>query len=80
MFQEGELIVKYHQRDEPSTDLYMKKHQLSAIKINSVEDLKPLLEKNKQVFLLTSHRNMVVSELNKLERIHLEVLTHSYIH
>jgi hypothetical protein len=68
-------IVKFQQRDEPSTDLYLKKYHLSAEKIDTIIPAQLFKGPHETVFLLTSHKNNVLNKLKAIEGISYNVLT-----
>ncbi|MAZ73963.1 MAG: hypothetical protein CMC70_12540 [Flavobacteriaceae bacterium] len=71
----GEPIVMFQQRDIPSTSLYLKKHQLSAKKIEGLHTLKLLLKEEDEVFILTSHKKNLLKELRAFPKIKIETIS-----
>lgn len=71
----GTPIVMFQQRDEPSTELYLKKYHLDAQKIETIKMLQTILKQHHDVFVLTSHKEMVLDELRNIEGLSIEALT-----
>lgn len=70
---QGEPILKFQLRDEPSANLYLQKYRLKADEVASALELSDRIREEKTVFVLTSHKKRVVSELRRLQQFNIEV-------
>ena len=71
-------VVKYNQRDQPSTDFYLRKYEIPFSEIDSITDISKELKERGKVYILTSFKNNTVELLKKVDSIETKVLTPKY--
>jgi len=71
-------VVKYDQRDQPSTDLYLRKYNIPFSEVDTITAISRELKERGKVYVLTSFKNRTVDALNKIDSIEIEVLSPEY--
>ncbi|QQX75522.1 MULTISPECIES: hypothetical protein [Aequorivita] len=71
-------VVKYDQRDQPSTDFYLRKYNITFCEVDTITAISNQLKERGKVYVLTSFKNRTVDALNKIGSIEIEVLSPEY--
>ncbi|MBK5213897.1 MAG: hypothetical protein JJE55_09595 [Flavobacteriaceae bacterium] len=71
-------VLKLHQLDQPSTDLYLQKYKISFRVIDTITDISKDLKEFGKVYILTSFKNKTLAALKEIDSIETEVLTPKY--
>ncbi|WP_347374294.1 hypothetical protein [Aequorivita sp. Q41] len=71
-------VVKLYQRDKPSTDLYLRKYKIPFTEIDTLSDISPKLKTYGKVYILTSYKKNILSELKNCDSLEASVLTPEY--
>ncbi len=71
-------VIKLNQRDQPSTDFYLRKYNIPFCEIDAVSDISQELQQYGQVYILTSFKNNTLAELKRIDSIETKVLTPKY--
>ncbi|CAM3457168.1 hypothetical protein [Aequorivita lipolytica] len=71
-------VVKYDQRDQPSTDLYLRKYEIPFREIDTITDISEELKERGKVYILTSFKNRTLETLKRMDSIESTVLTPEY--
>ncbi len=74
----GAPVLKLDQRDQPSTDFYLRKYNIPFAEIDTATDIPEKLEQNGRLFILTSFKDKTLEELKRIDSIQVEVLTPTY--
>lgn len=71
-------VVKYQQRDQPSTDLYLRKYNIAFSEVDTITAISKELKESGKVYVLTSFKNKTLEALEKLDSIKVNVLSPKY--
>ncbi|MDO5970767.1 glycosyltransferase family 39 protein [Flavivirga aquimarina] len=74
----NKMVILYNQIDLPSTHLYLSMNKVNFINIHSKEKLEQIILENKTIFLLTSFKNQMLNELDKLNTVTSTVIMDKY--
>ncbi|PHR11093.1 MAG: hypothetical protein COA40_12210 [Aequorivita sp.] len=71
-------VVKYNQRDQPSTDFYLRKHKIPFKEVDTISAISKELKDSGKVYILTSFKNRTLEALQKMDSMETKVLTPKY--
>lgn len=71
-------VVKFHQRDQPSTDMYLRKYKIPFREIDTMTAITKDLKEFGKVYILTSFKNNTLTALKEIDSIETAVITPKY--